>query len=393
MFKEIVRNYALQQLDASFFVLQNVMPLLPLGGKKREDITAYVNRTRSFLENREYSKMGADYNDIWLNPYRATGSLKPAICYLKGQYGEVISACKNEEMEKEVTDFFISIVEFEKENSSNAFAKLVELSSYKSKLPSILKDSLAGMTNEIYLNKNKDFFAKDYRIRKMFIPIEKITDTSGGKVSEVLISELPDLVLPVGHPIPYEVYVGHPLDKSVYYPVSSYQVELLKDKIHEFCYLVQCLGATELTIETYNASFSSKENNSRTDASAELGSFAKGNYHNDSKSKLYEEISNSMSVHQQFTPNKEAFIPEGLLWFKHEISWQRMASQRMIGGLAFHEERMETKKVQMLENRELTQVKAQIKALFVKADFNYDSEEESKFEQHENEILSIKVKF
>lgn len=39
------------------------------------------------------------------------------------------------------------------------------------------------------------------------------------------------------------------------------------------------------------------------------------------------------------------------------------------------------------------QVKAQIKALFVKADFNYDSEEESKFEQHENEILSIKVKF
>ena len=39
------------------------------------------------------------------------------------------------------------------------------------------------------------------------------------------------------------------------------------------------------------------------------------------------------------------------------------------------------------------QVKAQIKALFVKADFNYDSEEESKFEQHENETLSIKVKF
>ncbi|MGN1242540.1 MAG: hypothetical protein ACI4T7_08695, partial [Alloprevotella sp.] len=186
-----------------------------------------------------------------MDPYCATGSIKPAIYYLKEQYGEVISACKNEKMQKEVSDFFISIVEFEKENSSNAFAKLIELSSYKSKLPTILKNPLAGIINEIYSNKNKDFFAKDYRVRKMFIPIEKIADISGGKVPEVLISELPNLVLPVGHPIPYEVYVGHPLDKNVYFPISSYQVELLKDKIHEFCYLVQCLGATELTIEAY----------------------------------------------------------------------------------------------------------------------------------------------
>ena len=390
MFKEIVRNYTLQQLDTSFVVSQ----LFAFGVKKPEEITASVkNRIRSFLENREYSKISTDYNNIWLDPYCATESIKPAIYYLKEQYGEVISACKNEEMQKEVSDFFISIVEFEKENSSNAFAKLIELSSYKSKLPTILKNPLAGIINEIYSNKNKDFFAKDYRVRKMFIPIEKIADISGGKVPEVLISELPNLVLPVGHPIPYEVYVGHPLDKNVYFPISSYQVELLKDKIHEFCYLVQCLGATELTIEAYNAAYSSKETNNRTDANAELGSFAKANYHNERKSKLYEEISNSMSVHQQFTHNKEPFVPEGLMWFQHEVSWQRMASQRLVGGLTFHEERMETKKVQMLESRELTQVKAQVTALFVKADFTYDSEEDSKFEQHENDTLSIKVKF
>ena len=390
MFKEIVRNYTLQQLDTSFVVLQNV---IMIGGGKPEEIIAYVNRTRSFLENREYSKISIDYKHVWLNPFSATESIIPAMYYLKEQYGEVISACKNEKMQKEVSDFFISIVEFEKENSSNAFAKLIELSSYKSKLPTILKNPLAGIINEIYSNKNKDFFAKDYRVRKMFIPIEKIADISGGKVPEVLISELPNLVLPVGHPIPYEVYVGHPLDKNVYFPISSYQVELLKDKIHEFCYLVQCLGATELTIEAYNAAYSSKETNNRTDANAELGSFAKGNYHNERKSKLYEEISNSMSVHRQFTPNKEPFVPEGLMWFQHEVSWQRMASQRLVGGLTFHEERMETKKVQMLESRELTQVKAQVKALFVKADFIYDSEEESKFEQHENDTLSITVKF
>lgn len=340
------------------------------------------------LEDKEYSKIDCDFNSFCF-----IHTTKAALLYLKGQYSDVLSFCKKEEKDQELSEFFISIVEYEKENSAFALAKLIELSSYKSKLPTILKNPLAGIINEIYSNKNKDFFAKDYRVRKMFIPIEKIADISGGKVPEVLISELPNLVLPVGHPIPYEVYVGHPLDKNVYYPISSYQVELLKDKIHEFCYLVQCLGATELTIEAYNAAYSSKETNNRTDANAELGSFAKGNYHNERKSKLYEEISNSMSVHQQFTPNKEPFVPEGLMWFQHEVSWQRMASQRLVGGLTFHEERMETKKVQMLENRELTQVKAQIKALFLKADFAYDSEEDSKFQQHENDTLSIKVKF
>lgn len=104
MFKEIVRNYTLQQLDTPFDVLQNVI-MVAFGGKKPEEITAYVNRTRSFLENREYSKISTDY----INIFCATESIKPAIYYLKEQYGEVISACKNVKMQKEVSDFFISI--------------------------------------------------------------------------------------------------------------------------------------------------------------------------------------------------------------------------------------------------------------------------------------------
>lgn len=80
MFKEIVRNYTLQQLDTSFVVLQNV---IMIGGDKPEEIIAYVNRTRSFLENREYSKISIDYKHVWLNPFSATESIIPAMYYLK----------------------------------------------------------------------------------------------------------------------------------------------------------------------------------------------------------------------------------------------------------------------------------------------------------------------
>ena len=57
MFKEIVRNYTLQQLDTS--LLDTSFVVLHMFASS-EEITAYVNRTRSFLENREYSKISTD---------------------------------------------------------------------------------------------------------------------------------------------------------------------------------------------------------------------------------------------------------------------------------------------------------------------------------------------
>lgn len=142
MFKEIVRNYALQQLDFSSFVIQ-INPLL-LGKNKAIEATEHVKMTRSSLENREYTKISCE-NNTWL-----TVSLRLAIFYLREQYGEVITACQSGKLDKDIADFFVSITELKKENSSVAFAKLIELSSYKSKLPAILKDPLAGVINELY---------------------------------------------------------------------------------------------------------------------------------------------------------------------------------------------------------------------------------------------------
>ena len=63
MFKEIVRNYALQQLDLSSFVLQSI-PLC-FGKSKAIEATEHVKMTRSSLENREYTKISTE-NNIWL---------------------------------------------------------------------------------------------------------------------------------------------------------------------------------------------------------------------------------------------------------------------------------------------------------------------------------------
>lgn len=65
----------------------------------------------------------------------------------------------------------------------------------------------------------------------------------------------------------------------------------------------------------------------------------------------------------------------------------------MQGALLEHEERIETKKSQVVENSELKQISAEVKWLFVKANGNWEQSMEEKFEAHENAILSIHVKF
>ena len=65
----------------------------------------------------------------------------------------------------------------------------------------------------------------------------------------------------------------------------------------------------------------------------------------------------------------------------------------MNGGLTQHEERIETRKSQMVDNHELQEVKAELQYLFAEANLNWNTSLDEKFSQQENAVLSIKVRF
>lgn len=108
---------------------------------------------------------------------------------------------------------------------------------------------------------------------------------------------------------------------------------------------------------------------------------------------MIDELSRSVSLRQTFEPRNKPTIPEGMVWYDNEPSWQRLVSQRLSGCLTSHEERIETKKSQMLEGQELSAIKAEVKSLYADMDIAIDKTEESKFAQQENAVLAIKVKF
>ena len=86
-------------------------------------------------------------------------------------------------------------------------------------------------------------------------------------------------------------------------------------------------------------------------------------------------------------------MPEKTVWLKNEPSWFRLLEQRMSGGLTQHEERIETRKSQVVDNHELQEVKAELQYLFAEGNITWNSSMDEKFSQQENAVLSIKVTF
>ena len=160
--------------------------------------------------------------------------------------------------------------------------------------------------------------------------------------------------------------------------------------------LAQSLGATEISIECLNSASADQSNNTQQNMSGSAKTWVadgKANQQLDRSRHMIDELSRAVSLHQTFEPQNKPTMPEGMVWYDNEPSWQRLVSQRLNGGLTSHEERIETKKSQMVEGRELSDIKAEIETLYADMNMAMDKTEESKFVQQENAVLSIKVKF
>ena len=240
------------------------------------------------------------------------------------------------------------------------------------------------------------FFDLPYVERKLIVPVNSYSDLSQKSVTLLDIHNLPVVNFGIGHPKVNQLYVGHPYVADHYIPFENYELALLEDKIREFCQVMQFLGATEINIESVNSSSSNKSINVNQKGSVNVDyKLASGNvdFNRDASSKFLEDISRSISLHQKFTPKNSPTLPSNLIWYPNEPTWHRIYAQRMQGGFDEHEERIETKKSQVVDKSELVQVAAEMKKLIIQAKGNWEQSMEEKYEAHENAVLSIRVKF
>jgi hypothetical protein len=240
------------------------------------------------------------------------------------------------------------------------------------------------------------FFDISYQERKLLMPVHGYSDLEQRYITVLHLDDLQQIKFPSGHPIANNLYVAHPLLQSYYVPFEIYEIEFIKDKVHEFCHLMQCLGATSISIEYHQAleidSESDRDIFLSANASVKLYS-AKGSVHEYKKNRFMERIGQELNLEQKFNPSKAPFVPDNLVWYPQETSWQRLVQQRLQGSLTSHIENIVTSKTQVINNESLSEIKAELKVLLADAKLEISEKMSEQLKQHESVVLNIHVEF
>lgn len=242
----------------------------------------------------------------------------------------------------------------------------------------------------------QNFLRQPYNDRKVLLIVKEYTDLQQDNLCVMKKSDIPcEMSFPIGHPQEGQIYVGHPFIPAKYVPFEEYQLEFIEDKVREFTWLMQCMGATKISISAKNDNEQTGDYSSSQSVSGNTSygiAKASGSFSGNSKGSFAEQISKAISLNQEFNPTKAPFIPDGLVWYQNEPSWQRLVNQRMTGSLVHASESIESRKSNMVNGSELTNIKAEFHSL-VSLDGEWTKEEEAKFQQQENATLTFEIDF
>lgn len=149
----------------------------------------------------------------------------------------------------------------------------------------------------------------------------------GLKVLAVSRTEAAQLRMPPGHPRDRVVYVGHPALAPVYYPAAGFHRFTFEHKFSEAVRLLMALGATELEVEHvrgWSADFAANLSAPLPTAVPIDAAVTAGRRHATGSSALFR---------AKLAGLTEPRLPDDLVWFSHEPTWQQVADGRLNYGL------------------------------------------------------------
>lgn len=147
---------------------------------------------------------------------------------------------------------------------------------------------------------------------------------SGLNITQVSRTQSAKLTFPPGHPRDGVLYVAHPASQRVYFTVASFHRLAFEHKFSEAIDLLMYLGATEIKVEHvrgWSREFAAKLSAPLPTGKASADISGKSSSHS---SLLYE---------AHLRGNTDPKIPDSMVWFPHEPTWQSIAKGRVSFGL------------------------------------------------------------
>ena len=290
--------------------------------------------------------------------------------------------------------------------SAKSAVEVYEQKWYDASVTMSLAKELGALSDEIGAKKGieenytkyvQNFETLPYQERKVITMTNTDHLFKSDNLTLLWMNNLPaEIKFPITHPKKDHTYICHPYDDRLYLPIEDYEEVLLNDRINEYCYLMQCLGATTIRIQNKKEESLNEHRESARNIHGE-GSYkileASGNYETNSKKGEGRNSKYTFAREQHFNPSKKPYIPDGLIWFPHEVSWQRLATQRMSGGILKYSESVSSSENRVVTSNELQDINAEVKALFAKMKGGIKRESNYEISMNEDQEWEIFVEF
>lgn len=294
----------------------------------------------------------------------------------------------------------LSIIEFQLDRFEQSRYYLIQgLDGYEENDREELFGKLSDLEEE--LKEKWDNFIKEvaYKERKFIMPI-KDANLAGCVSKDIFVfrqSNIPSCIkFPTGHPVANQLYIGHPFNSSLYVPYEESEELFFLDKVHEFRYLLECLGAEEISITSIKGKDVSefRDSNNRYAVDGEIKRFSAGVEVNTQYKNQNDSSSHShRSMIVKLDPLQKPFLPDGLIWYNEMPQWQRLVQSRLHGNLLEYSEFVSTAETKFTSSSEMTDIKASAKFLWAKAHAEVDECFEKQFKESTETQWKVEVKF
>ena len=253
---------------------------------------------------------------------------------------------------------------------------------------SIMKDLWDNYTTE-----------REYKDRK-FIMLIKDHEIGGCRVDGIDVFRLSNIPscfkFPTGHPVANQLYIGHPYNPSLYVPFEESEDIFFVDKVHELCYLLECLGAEEINITSIKGKNISELNDSQRDFSGSadvklLSGDVSGSMQSHHQGEMTSNNQRTMRI--KLDPMRKPFLPEGLIWYDQQPQWQRLVNSRINGNMLEYNEFISTSQTKFTSNQEKIDIKAAAKYLWTKIHAEVDLNIKTQFKETTETQWKVDVKF
>ena len=198
-------------------------------------------------------------------------------------------------------------------------------------------------------------------------------------------------------PLNNELYVGHPYNPSVYIPYNQAEDILFQDKIQELCYILQQLGAEEITITSLKGRKINETNNKKEEieVAANAGRFGNASLNIDSStSNLMDRTSHEQyDVKYVYDPIDMPEMPSETIWYQNQPKWQRLVQSRIDGNTLEYTECISSKLTFFTSSSEKEDIKAKLKVLMANIEGRSYEEEEKQLREETETIWRVSVKF